>query len=135
MHQYYPEICTLLLSLLWLFMPHLQCHIPLQTESNLLPDSTSLFLGREKEVSELVSLLDLQSDDMRLVNIMGPTGIGKSAVAVEVGCQLGGRGAEVSYVDISLIPLNSVPSQPLQNAKTGKRAVAQTARTSDHNIR
>ena len=90
MHQYYPAICSLLRSLLWLCMPHLQRHIPLQTESHLLPDSTSLFLGREKEVSELVSLLDLQSDDMRLVSRVGPTGIGKSALAVEVGCQLGG---------------------------------------------
>ena len=75
-----------------------------------------------------ISLLDLQSNDMRLVSIVGPTGIGKSALAFEVGNQLRARGAEVSYVDISLIPLNNVPNQLLQNAGITERNISSRER-------
>jgi predicted ATPase/serine/threonine protein kinase len=47
------------------------------------PAPASTFVGREKEVSELMGLL--QDDANRLVTVIGPGGIGKTRVALRVG--------------------------------------------------
>ena len=74
-----------------------------------------LFLGREKEIGDLTMWLDLHSDDVRVVSIVGPPGIGKSSLATQVGHQMIDKGAVVNYVDVSLIDLDSLPDQLLQN--------------------
>src|SRR6185295_2558851 len=56
---------------------------PLRTEASTagnLPDRLTSFVGRDRELDELDRLLD----DARLVTLTGPSGIGKTSLAVEV---------------------------------------------------
>jgi hypothetical protein len=46
-----------------------------------LPAQTTAFIGREKEVSEIVAWL--RRDEARLVTLVGPGGIGKTRLAIE----------------------------------------------------
>ncbi len=60
---------------------------PLRTlDATNLPVAASPLLGREREIAELVDLLD----DRRLVTITGPGGTGKTRVALQVAAELVG---------------------------------------------
>lgn len=107
-----PSLLALLFSLLWLYIPYL--------ESNLWWSHSSLpnygmLVGRENEMQNLMKKLDLHSDEVRIVGIVGPSGIGKSSLAIQVGHKMVERGATVSYVDLSLVFLDGLPNQLLQN--------------------
>lgn len=56
---------------------------PLRPPSPPLPAYLTPFLGRERERSELAALLG--RPDCRLVTVLGPGGVGKTRLAVEVG--------------------------------------------------
>jgi predicted ATPase/class 3 adenylate cyclase len=59
---------------------------PLRTISNTnLPRPASSFVGREKEVAEVVSLLN---DGARLLTLTGPGGTGKTRLAIEAAAEL-----------------------------------------------
>jgi predicted ATPase len=58
---------------------------PEKTRHNL-PAETVLFIGREQELSLLINALT--QEDRRLVTILGPGGMGKTRLALEVGRQL-----------------------------------------------
>jgi len=59
---------------------------PLKTISNTnLPRPTSSFVGREREVEEIRSLL---SDRVRLLTLTGPGGSGKTRLAIEAAAEL-----------------------------------------------
>ena len=59
---------------------------PLKTISNTnLPRPASSFVGREREIDELTTLL---SDDARLVTLTGPGGSGKTRLAIEAAAEL-----------------------------------------------
>jgi class 3 adenylate cyclase len=61
---------------------------PLQTlDMTALPVATSALIGRDEEVSELVSLL---RDSHRLVTVIGPGGTGKTRLALQVATELVG---------------------------------------------
>ena len=54
-------------------------------------------IGRQAEVAEVLALLD--REDVRLVSLVGPGGIGKSRLAIEIAHLIAGRGdEEVSFV-------------------------------------
>lgn len=55
--------------------------------ANNLPVQTTSFLGRQRESAELQRLLDKEAK-WRLVTIVGPGGIGKSRLAIEVAADL-----------------------------------------------
>lgn len=100
-------------------MPSLQYCLAWWTHSSL-PEFGTLFIGREKEISDLTTWLDLHNDEVRVVSIVGPPGIGKSSLALQVGNQMRDRGAVVSYVDGSLVFLDGLPNQILRNAGISK---------------
>ena len=96
-------------------MTHVQHWLAWSRHASLLPEPVTPFVGREKEQSELTKWLDLHSDEVRIINIVGPTGIGKSALAIQLGHQLIDRGAIVSYVDTSIIFLEGISSEILRS--------------------
>jgi predicted ATPase len=52
-------------------------------------------IGREREVAEILELL--RRPNVRMVTLVGPGGIGKSRLAIEVGAALAGTGADVGF--------------------------------------
>ncbi len=70
----------------WIFQLGSDRFPPLKTLSNTnLPRPASSFVGREREVSEVASLL---RDGTRLLSLTGPGGTGKTRLAVEAGVEL-----------------------------------------------
>ena len=69
-----------------------------------LPTFPTPFIGRSDEITELSQLLD--NPDCRLLTLVGPGGIGKTRLAVEVACCLQGEFSDGIYF---------VPLQPLQS--------------------
>lgn len=77
---------------------------PLQRVQHNLPADTLPFIGREREVHEFKQ--QLTSEKYRLITILGPGGIGKTRLAVEVGRQLLGYFMDGVY----FVPLTAVIS-------------------------
>ena len=72
-----------------------------QYQSKSLIHPSKIFVGREQEMSKLMDMLDFRSDaDVRIVNIVGSPGFGKSTLAVHVGDQMVRQGVEVHYVNM-----------------------------------
>jgi predicted ATPase len=70
----------------WIFQLGKERFPPLKTISNTnLPRPASSFVGREKEVEEVVSLLQ---DGARLLTLTGPGGSGKTRLAIEAAAEL-----------------------------------------------
>jgi predicted ATPase len=53
-------------------------------------------IGREREVADILSLL--RRPDVRMVTLLGPGGIGKSRLAIEVGRAVADDGGDVGFV-------------------------------------
>ena len=89
------------------------------THSVLLPEPCTPFLGRERELDDLKKLVDVHSgNEERIVSIVGPTGVGKSCLAVQVGHSVIDSGATVSYVDTSLFSLDTLADQVLRSTRS-----------------
>jgi predicted ATPase/class 3 adenylate cyclase len=58
----------------------------LENRPNNLPRQPTPFLGREREVGEVVSLL--QKDDVQLLTLVGPGGTGKTRLGLQVAAEL-----------------------------------------------
>ena len=70
----------------WIFQLGSERFPPLKTISNTnLPRPASSFVGREREVSEIASLL---RHEARLVTLTGPGGTGKTRLAIEAASEL-----------------------------------------------
>jgi predicted ATPase/class 3 adenylate cyclase len=70
----------------WIFQLGEERFPPLRTISNTnLPSPASSFVGREKELEEVVSLL---RDGARLLTLTGPGGTGKTRIAIEAAAEL-----------------------------------------------
>lgn len=62
--------------------------IPIKSLSRLshnLPAQTTAFVGREKEIHDISTLLD--RPDVRLITLIGPGGIGKTRLALQIAAQ------------------------------------------------
>ncbi len=72
----------------------------LAERSTNLPAQTSELVGRERELGEIRNLLADRS--VRLISLVGPGGIGKTTLAVQIGIEQGDRStAAVCFVDLS----------------------------------
>jgi predicted ATPase/class 3 adenylate cyclase len=84
-----------------LVLPGIQQEFPplrtLETPSNL-PTELSSFVGRERELDEIVALVK----ETRLVTLIGPGGTGKTRLAVRVGARIGSDFEDgVTFVDLA----------------------------------
>lgn len=70
-----------------------------------LPSQTTPFIGREKEVADVVRLLS--DSDCVLLTLVGPGGIGKTRLSIQAGGSL----VENFEQGIYFVPLQSVTSQ------------------------
>jgi predicted ATPase/class 3 adenylate cyclase len=72
-----------------------------EARPNNLPVQTTTLIGREREVAEVTQLL---LNDVRLLTLSGPGGIGKTRLAVEVAQRLAERGAmSVAFTELAPI--------------------------------
>lgn len=70
-----------------------------------LPSQSTSFVGREKELAEILELLD--DSNNRLISVIGPGGIGKTRLSLEVGARRNGNYAHgVFFVPIG--PVSAV---------------------------
>lgn len=76
-----------------------------------LPEQTTPFIGREMELAELAKLMS--TPDNRLITLLGPGGIGKTRLALEVAtAQLSNFNDGVSFVSLASLnsPENIIPA-------------------------
>ena len=72
--------------------------------SPLFPSPNKNFIGRDKEIDVLLKWIDFSNETVSIINIVGPPGIGKSALAIYVGNEaiLGGQAAY--YINMAEFP-------------------------------
>ena len=75
----------------------------LDSHPNNLPIQPTSLIGREKDVAAVEGLL--QQEDIRLVTLTGPGGIGKTRLGLQVGAELSDRFADGVYF-VSLAPIS-----------------------------
>ncbi|WP_157463833.1 DUF4062 domain-containing protein [Deinococcus pimensis] len=66
-----------------------------------LPVPPTPLVGREREVTDVLALLG--REDVRLLTLLGPGGIGKTRVALEVAARARAAGRRVDFVDLSQV--------------------------------
>ncbi len=89
--------------------PHRPVALPPAERSRIgtIPTSLTRFIGREREIAALIRLLE--RDDVRLVTLTGPGGVGKTRLALRVAAELArdfGDGA-------AFVPLASIRAPDL----------------------
>jgi DNA polymerase III delta prime subunit len=72
--------------------------------SKSLPYLSKNFVGRKKEMNEVSKLLDFGNSEIRIVNIHGSPGFGKSTLAIHVGHELMKERVIVDYVNMYDLP-------------------------------
>jgi predicted ATPase/class 3 adenylate cyclase len=92
-----------------------------------LPLQLTTFVGREKEIAEITNLLATD----RLVTLVGPGGVGKSRLALQVGAELIGEIAQgVWFVDLAPLAESELVPQAVASVlnvrEEGKRSLEET---------
>ena len=74
--------------------------IPNIHPSKSLPSPFEHFIGREKEMDDLIQLLAFDTSNIRGVSVVGLPGVGKSTLAIHTGRRMEKRGMVIHYVDL-----------------------------------
>ena len=83
--------------------------------SPIFPSPNRYFVGRNQNVSTILKWLSFSSSNTDIVNIVGPPGIGKSALAIYVGNEVITRGESAYYINMV-----EFPSQQLKQVLAAK---------------
>jgi predicted ATPase len=70
-------------------------------EPSLIPTPLTPLIGRDRERGAVEALLE--RDGVRLVTLVGPGGIGKSRLAIDVANRRRAAGTEVAFIDLSSV--------------------------------
>lgn len=89
-----------------------------------LPLASTSLIGRDGDVAEIEALI--RRDDVRLVTITGPGGIGKTRLAVAVGEDLARTGRHVVFVPLAAV---AEPSDVLNRVAVAAGAVLEGTRS------
>ena len=65
-----------------------------------LPHISENFVGRKEDINEIIKLINFKKSDLRIINIIGPPGFGKSTLAIHVGHEMV-RNAIVYYLNVA----------------------------------
>ena len=92
--------------------------IPNIHPSKSLPSPFEHFIGREKEMDDLIQLLAFDTSDIRGVSVVGPPGVGKSTLAIHTGQRMEKRGMVIHYVDLyQVLDMSSAKSNILRGVE------------------
>ena len=72
--------------------------------SHMLPNAKLDFFGRDKDMNILLDIVSFSNDSFRFINIIGPPGFGKSALAISIGHEMLARRTEVHYINLMDFP-------------------------------
>ena len=72
-----------------------------QRQSRTLPYLSKNFVGRENELQDMIKTMNFSSDEVRVLNIIGPPGFGKSTLAIHLGHKLIDLGVGVHYINMA----------------------------------
>ena len=87
----------------------------LESRPNNLPRQPTPFMGREREIREVVSLLE--RDDLQLLTLTGPGGTGKTRLALQAAADLLDEFADGVFI-VALAPLSDPDLVPSTIAET-----------------
>ena len=96
-------LAIVLLCFVLFILPVIMYHWNL-IHSKSLPYPSKNFVGREKEMKKVSKLLDFGNSEIRIVNIYGSPGFGKSTLAIHVGHRMVQAGVIVHYVNMDDLP-------------------------------
>lgn len=89
------------------FWPTLVYEVNFHCYSKTLRDYPSKnFFGRDKDIKEVTELIDFHNpyQDIRIINIIGSPGFGKSTLAIHVGHEMVRKPVIVHYIDLADFP-------------------------------
>ena len=69
--------------------------------SRTLPYPSKTFVGRSHEMQEIVDKIDFLNSEIRILNIVGLLGIGKSTLAIHTGHAMIYKGVTVHYINMA----------------------------------
>jgi predicted ATPase/DNA-binding CsgD family transcriptional regulator len=81
---------------------------------NTLPRQPTVFIGRERELADLIALMD--NPDCRLLTLVGPGGIGKTRLAIKVAEMLDGFRNGVYFIDLSTLRESELVAKTIAQA-------------------
>lgn len=102
-----------------------------------LPAPMNPLLGREREVADLLDLLHVSGGPARLVTIVGPPGVGKTRLAIEVAARAERKfDVPALYVDLSMVtdPAD-VPARIAESVSTPAAALVDVMTLAIHALR
>ena len=116
---------VLLVILLFCFVywPTIMYHFNLY-HSKSLPYLSENFVGREQKMEEIMQFMDFENRTVRIINIIGSPGFGKSTLAVHVGHTVVKRGNVVHYVNMADFPEKDVKQILSEKVMDSARVIA-----------
>ena len=92
--------------------------------SRTLPYPSKTFVGRSPEMQEIVDKIDFVNSEIRILNIVGLPGIGKSTLAIHVGHAMIDKSVVVHYINLA-----ENLNEPIQQVLTEKVLESSQIRT------